>query len=167
MITWFSCSPFHRWDQHLSFVLPKWLNVASHWLSNSTHYEEHMLPWGLSGTEPACQWRRCRFNPWVRKIPWRRKCQPTPVLLPGKPHGPRSLAGYSPWCRLPSMGSPTVRHIWVTALSGLFFFLFLVKMLKILTVKCFLLIWGASRIAPVISRSIWTGTNKDGFTENH
>ena len=36
------------------------------------------------------------FHPWVRKIPWRRKWQPTPVLLPGKSHG-QSLAGYSPW----------------------------------------------------------------------
>ena len=37
------------------------------------------------------------FNPWVRKIPWRRKWQPTQVLLPGKFHGWRSLVGYSPW----------------------------------------------------------------------
>ena len=37
------------------------------------------------------------FNPWVRKIPWRRKWQPTPVLLPGKFYGWRSLVGYSPW----------------------------------------------------------------------
>ena len=35
--------------------------------------------------------------PWVRKIPWRRKWQPTPVLLPGKSHGWRRLVGYSPW----------------------------------------------------------------------
>ena len=34
---------------------------------------------------------------WVRKLPWRRKWQPTPVFLPGIPHGQRSLAGYSPW----------------------------------------------------------------------
>ena len=40
---------------------------------------------------------RPRFDPWVRKILWRRKWQPTPVLLPGKSHGWRSLAGYSPW----------------------------------------------------------------------
>ena len=39
------------------------------------------------------------FNPWVGKIPWRRKWQPTPVFLPGKSHGWRSLAGYSPWRR--------------------------------------------------------------------
>jgi len=36
-------------------------------------------------------------DPWVGKIPWRRKWQPTPIFLPGKSHGQRSLAGYSPW----------------------------------------------------------------------
>ena len=39
------------------------------------------------------------FDPWIRKIPWRRKSQPTPVLLPGESHGGRSLVGYSPWGR--------------------------------------------------------------------
>ena len=51
-----------------------------------------------SGKESACQCRRRkrhRFDPWVRKIPWRRKWQPTVVFLPGKSHGQRSLAGYS------------------------------------------------------------------------
>ena len=46
--------------------------------------------------------RRCRrhgFNPRVRKIPWRRKWQPTLVFLPGEPHGQRSLVGCSPWGR--------------------------------------------------------------------
>ena len=36
------------------------------------------------------------FDPWVRKIPWRRKWYPSPVFLPRKSHGQRSLAGYSP-----------------------------------------------------------------------
>ena len=55
--------------------------------------------WCLSG-KIVCQYRRCGFDPWVGKIPWRRKWQPTPVFLPGKSHGERSLAGYSPWgCR--------------------------------------------------------------------
>ena len=40
---------------------------------------------------------RSGFDPWVRKIPWRRKWQPTPVFLPGESHGWRSLVGYSPW----------------------------------------------------------------------
>ena len=39
------------------------------------------------------------FDPWVRKNPWRRQWHPTPVLLPGKFHGQRSLVGYSPWGR--------------------------------------------------------------------
>ena len=38
-------------------------------------------------------------DPSVRKMPWRRKWQPSPVFLPGKSHGERSLAGYSPWSR--------------------------------------------------------------------
>ena len=56
-----------------------------------------LLPWWLSGKTSACHCRRCWFDPWVGKIPWRRKWQPTPVFLPGKLHGQRSLAGYSPW----------------------------------------------------------------------
>ena len=44
---------------------------------------------------PQCG--RPRFDPWVGKIPWRRKWQPPPVFPPGKSHGRRSLAGYSPW----------------------------------------------------------------------
>ena len=65
--------------------------------------------WAISPLSPlcglpggTCQCRRCkrhRFNPWVGKIPWRRKWQPTPVFLPGKSHGQRSLVGYSPWGR--------------------------------------------------------------------
>ena len=57
------------------------------------------FPGGANGKEPACHCRRYKrqgFNPWVGKIPWRRKWQPTPVFLTGKPHGQRSLADYSP-----------------------------------------------------------------------
>ena len=62
----------------------------------------HILgfPDGASGKESAYQCRkhkRSGFDPWVGKMPWRRKWQPTPVFLPGKFHGQRSLAGYSPW----------------------------------------------------------------------
>ena len=44
------------------------------------------LPWWLSGKESACQYRKCRFNPWVEKVPWRTKWLLIPVLLPGKSH---------------------------------------------------------------------------------
>ena len=56
----------------------------------------------LSGKESACQCRRCkrrRFDPWVGKIPQRRKWKSTPVFLPGESHGQRSLVGHSPWGR--------------------------------------------------------------------
>ena len=52
---------------------------------------------GTSGKEFACQCRRRGFNPWVRKIPWRKKRQPSPVFLPGESHGQQSLGGYSLW----------------------------------------------------------------------
>ena len=55
------------------------------------------LTWWLSGKESACQGQRYGFDPWVRKIPWMRKWQPTPVFLPGESHGQRILVGYSPW----------------------------------------------------------------------
>ena len=41
--------------------------------------------------------RRPGFNPWVGKIPWRRKWQSTPVFLPGESQGQRILVGYSLW----------------------------------------------------------------------
>ena len=62
-------------------------------LSLSLLYTMGLLQW-LCRIRLQC--RRCGFDPWVGKIPWRRKWRPTPVLLPGKFHGLRSLVGYSP-----------------------------------------------------------------------
>ena len=53
------------------------------------------FPCGSSGKETACLCRRhkrCGFDPWVRKIPWRRARQPTMVFLPAESHGQRSMA---------------------------------------------------------------------------
>ena len=64
-----------------------------------------------SDKKSACQCKRHKrrgFDPWVGKIPWRRAWQPTPVFLPGKFHGQRSLVGYCPW------GHRRVRHDWAT-----------------------------------------------------
>ena len=73
--------------------------------------------WRLCHTSQVAQWfylpsRRHGFSPWVRKIPWRRAWQPTPVFLPGESHEQRSLAGYSP------CGRRRLRHDWVTKLMG-------------------------------------------------
>ena len=56
------------------------------------------LPGGASGIKSPRQCRRQGLDPWVEKIPWRGKWLPTPVFLPGKFHGQRSLVGYSPSC---------------------------------------------------------------------
>ena len=55
---------------------------------------------GTSDEEPACQYRRCKrcsFNPWVRKIPWRREMATHSSILAWRIHGQRSLEGYIPW----------------------------------------------------------------------
>ena len=60
-------------------------------------YSINSFPAGVGGKEPACQCKRYKrhgFNPWVRKIPWSREWQPTPVFLPGESYGQISLAGY-------------------------------------------------------------------------
>ena len=60
------------------------------------------FPGGSDGKEPVCQcksYKRRGFDPWIRKIPWRRKWQPIQVFLLGKSHGQMSLIGYSLWGR--------------------------------------------------------------------
>ena len=57
----------------------------------------------MSSIEAICQFRRDGFNPWVGKILWSRKWQPTLVFLLGKSHGQKSLVTCSPW-------GPKVRH---------------------------------------------------------
>ena len=65
---------------------------VSHWSKMVRKSSEEKLNF-----QGILQCGRSVFHPWVRKIPWRREWQPTPVFLPGKPHGQRSLTGYSPW----------------------------------------------------------------------
>ena len=55
------------------------------------------LTFASDGKSICLQCGRPGFDPWLGKIPWRRKWQPTPVLLPGKSQGQRNLPGCSPW----------------------------------------------------------------------
>ena len=72
---------------------------------------ENKPVWGFPGSaskEHTCQYRRqkrCGFDPWFGKIPWRRSWQPNPVFLPGESHGQRSLMDY-----MQSVGLQSVRH---------------------------------------------------------
>ena len=61
---------------------------------------------GIKNLPAVQETQRHGFHAWVRKMPWRKQWQPTPVFLLGEFHGPRSLAGYSPY------GSQKVRHDW-------------------------------------------------------
>ena len=70
-----------------------------------------------------------RFDPWVRKIPWRRKWQATPVFLSEKSHGQRRLVGYSPWGHK-RVGHGLVTKQHATDSSDLSMSLFLVKLFK-------------------------------------
>ena len=97
------------WRCHTSVVAWLYLYISTIYTHN-THpmcvnvcvYVCMGFPRWLSGKETTCQCRRCKrsgFYPWVGKISWSRKWQPTSVLLPGKSHGRRSLGGCSPWGR--------------------------------------------------------------------
>ena len=104
------CKPFLRWckmwfsELILSSLFPSSPATVSQEhpltpLCGFTHSSE-FARWH-SDQEPSCQCTRCKrgslFDPWVRKIPWRRKWKPTPSFLPREFHGQRSLVGYSPW----------------------------------------------------------------------
>ena len=92
----FSISPSSEYSGLISFRID-WLDLLT--------VQETL--W-LNGREHICQSRRHGFDLWLGKIPWRRTWQSTPVFLPGKSCGQRSLVGYSPW------GSKRVGHNLMT-----------------------------------------------------
>ena len=63
----------------------------------SKNRDQGQVAGGSDGKSAFLQCRRPGFDPWVGKITWRRKWQPTPVFLPGKFLGQRNMVGYSPW----------------------------------------------------------------------
>ena len=97
-----------RWEvQQKECVLKAWewgpegwragVQAPGLWEGATSANSESEFPGGAGSKEPACQCRRrkrCWFNPWVKKVPWRRKWQLILVFLPGKSHGQRS---YSQW----------------------------------------------------------------------
>ena len=84
------CESVKEGRQNGFHLIVCWLNIYPRWASQVA----------LVVNNPLANIRdvreRCRFNPWVRKTPWRRARQPTPVFLPGDSHGWKSLVGYNP-----------------------------------------------------------------------
>ena len=77
-------------------ILLECRKISNYFLSSTVTRSLVVFPVASDGKEFACNDGPV-FHPWVRKIPWRRKWQPTLVFLPGESHGQRSLGGYSPW----------------------------------------------------------------------
>ena len=88
----------------------KWIRTKERLFSTTQLSSFKGLPRWHNGKEPTCQCRRCKFNPWVEKIPWRRKLQPTPVFLLGNSHGQTEEPG-----KLQSMRLQKVRHSYTHA----------------------------------------------------
>ena len=113
--TWFSQGLTSR---KIREGLQPWLSLAASWMETlgfhhcfiwliPTHTV--VLPWWLRWERICLQCGRLRFNPWVGKIPWRRECLPTPVLLPRKFYGQKSLADCSPWAHK-ELDTVVLRH---------------------------------------------------------
>ena len=73
----------------------------------------------------VAQWKRisCRFDPWVRKMPWRREWQSTSVFLPGESQGQKSLMGYSPqitksWTGLEQLSVANMKYVFMEERKG-------------------------------------------------
>ena len=132
------------------------------------------FPGGTSGKEPTYQCRRYKrhgFDPWVRKVPWRREWLPTPILLPGESHGQKSLVGYSPRGHKESdtteplsMHSPYVQLNWFAIHLGLTQYCTLTlvqyKINTFFLKQCFEVekhFIGRSEEAEVLSPCIWHG----------
>ena len=105
-----------RWDPalHATVSLPSYLNFNCFDSGNVSHHLQKPQHKELRRASLVVQTGKCLpttwipgFEPWVRKISWRRKWKSTPVFLPGRVHGWRSLADYSPWGR-------RIGHDWVT-----------------------------------------------------
>ena len=121
---WFGC--FFTFYIHLPIrlVLPstfvKLWSLSIRVVLNTPHRVCEGFPGGSVVKNLSANAADISFNPWVGKIPWRRKWQPTPVFLLGKSHEQRSLAGYNPWgCKRVghNLVTKTTQHLWVRKLG--------------------------------------------------
>ena len=98
--------------------------------------------------QTACNTRGCVFDPWDRKIPWRREWQPTPVFLPGESHGQRNLTSFSPWGCKESGTNEQLTHTLV------------VQWLRLCTSTAGGMGWIPSRRANILHAKVWSKKKK-------
>ena len=87
------------------------------------------------------QWGRPRFNPWVKKIPWKREWQPSLVSLPGEFHGQRNLAGYRLWDHKESDTTEQLTHTQTLIYTKTKYFCLIVRNAKTMDIKGRLYTW--------------------------
>ena len=98
----------------------------------------------------SLQCGRPGFDPWVGKILWRQKWQPTPVLLPGKSHGQRSLVGYSTWGRKESDTTERLNFLNFLAVRSIPFLSFIVPLFAWNTPLVSLIFLKRSLVFPIL-----------------
>ena len=89
-----TASPFSGCMQNTFYLFWEQLKDRTHWTCIGLRTS---LPVAKNPPANAGDTRETGSIPGLRRIPWRREWQPTPVFLPGESHGQRSLEGYSPW----------------------------------------------------------------------
>ena len=115
-------------------------------------YSKVRIPWCFRWQIIRLQCWRGRFHPWVRKVPWKSKWQPTPVFLPGEFHGQRTLLGYSPWGREESDTTEWLIHtlqghadIFLLSASGRFIALHIIFKI-IIHLELTSVVWGRGQV---------------------
>src|SRR5574337_858491 len=119
----FNISPSNEQPGLISFRMD-WLDLLNLAQFVNQFYQLLRLSWYLRWYRVSLQFRRPGFNPWIRKISWRREWQPVPVFLPGESHGQRSLVSCSSWgCKELDVteGRRTHSHLFLQSVQHLFF----------------------------------------------
>ena len=98
-----------------------WSNLVAAAAVAESIYPFRLSQWLRWSSSICLQCRRLGFNPWVGKIFWRRKWQPTPVFLPGKSHEWRNLVGYNIWGH---KESDTTEQLHTESILNLVFLMF-------------------------------------------
>ena len=126
-------------------------------------------PCGASGKESACQCKRGKrhgFDPWVGKIPCRRKLQPIPVYLPGKSHGQRSLVNWKESDMASIAQANDINWEWKICIS--LNFRNLLYSIELKWVKCFCYYWKdyAQSFSNYSKPEFWGFQKRHTYTED-
>ena len=110
-VNWRFKSKKKKWDRLVPQLDPTCVFKSWGYFRTTKIKTNRGFPGGTSGKESVCQcrkYKRCKFDPWVKKIPWRRKWLPTAVYLPGR------IPSTEEPGRVQSLAPCSIRHDWAT-----------------------------------------------------